>query len=66
MKKPVYSICVKPSARYLICTGNEIWVKDYDTDGYVGIMERGEWKTKEEAMKQIGDPMIEIVAEVFR
>lgn len=65
MQKPKYAICVKPSARYLVCKGNKIWVKDRTCDYYVGIMQRGMWDTMDEAKSHIEDPVLEIVAEVF-
>ena len=63
--KPKYSVCVKPSARYVVCTGDKIWVYHKDSDTYVSISERGEWDTKEEALEHLLYPVFEIVAEVF-
>lgn len=60
----MFAVCVKPSARKILCLPRQVWVKSDRHEFYVSLAERGLWDTKEQATRVITEPAVEVVVEV--
>ena len=61
----MYAVMVKPTHRNFAGTNGKIWVKDVYSGFYCKKSERGLWKTRAEAQRQVTEDY-EIVVDVSK